>query len=175
MVEGVTRGSVSGLRLCPKCKVEKSVTEFWASRGGKDGLQSRCKLCKGADNYAWRCVKRNASTPIDRGRYKRLQEEEYAHVVKYRVDKTEYRRRWNLAKRYGITINDYASMLESQGGGCAICGVTEGRLVVDHCHKTQKNRGILCVRCNVSIGALGDDSQGLMVAVKYLERAEGEL
>jgi hypothetical protein len=88
-----------------------------------------------------------------------------------KVEATEYRRRWNLAKRYGITIDQFTEMLDSQGGRCAVCGAEGGRQVVDHDHETGMVRGILCVRCNVSIGGLGDSVEGLMLAVRYLEKA----
>lgn len=33
------------MKHCSKCKLEKSVEEFYKHNGYKDGLQSRCKLC----------------------------------------------------------------------------------------------------------------------------------
>jgi len=45
--------------------------------------------------------------------------------------------------------------LEAQGGHCAICPST-ARLVVDHNHKTNALRGILCHRCNVRLAAVED-------------------
>lgn len=62
----------------------------------------------------------------------------------------EYRRAWNLARRYRITIEDYERLLESQGGVCAICKTPPRsyRLAVDHCHDSGAVRGLLCVSCN---------------------------
>jgi recombination endonuclease VII len=42
---------------------------------------------------------------------------------------------------------------------------------LDHCHVSGTFRGWLCGRCNRSIGQLGDNIEGLMNAVRYLERA----
>jgi len=42
--------------------------------------------------------------------------------------------------------------------------------VLDHCHTTQEFRGWLCSDCNVAIGKLGDDTQGVLKALDYLER-----
>lgn len=64
-----------------------------------------------------------------------------------------------LYKKYGITEADYNRMLKEQKGGCWICGKTDGRLNVDHCHikghkkmtpgeKRIYTRGILCFLCN---------------------------
>ena len=54
------------------------------------------------------------------------------------------------AKQLGVTDEDYARMLDAQGGGCAICGnpPRSRRLHVDHDHRTGKVRGLLCFRCN---------------------------
>lgn len=57
--------------------------------------------------------------------------------------------------KYGITLTQYEAMLERQGGKCALCGEHGSsrvrRLAVDHCHKTDKVRGLLCVKCNTAL------------------------
>ena len=60
-------------------------------------------------------------------------------------------------KLYGITLEDYELMLKNQGGKCAICGSKAGGkkgqyFAVDHCHKSNAVRGLLCTKCNVSLG-----------------------
>lgn len=86
----------------------------------------------------------------------------------------EYTRKRNLA-RYGLTVDQYDALLEKQGGGCAIClkpmpeeGSGHLRLCVDHCHDTGEVRGLLCMRCNTALGALGDSLERLEIAVEYL-------
>lgn len=37
-------------KVCSKCKVEKSLSDFWKSKKEKDGLQVRCKGCR-SDSY----------------------------------------------------------------------------------------------------------------------------
>lgn len=79
-----------------------------------------------------------------------------------------------LKERYGITPEQYDVLLKQQGGGCAICGSKTPRrtgstfLVVDHCHTTNKVRGLLCYRCNVGIGNFEDDPRMLVRAIEYL-------
>lgn len=43
-------------------------------------------------------------------------------------------------------------------------------MLYDHCHSTGLFRGWLCRRCNVGIGFLGDDIQGILEAAAYLEK-----
>lgn len=59
---------------------------------------------------------------------------------------------------YGV--DDYDGLLAAQDGVCAICRKecdTGRRLAVDHCHKTGKVRGLLCVKCNAAVAYLRDD------------------
>lgn len=59
----------------------------------------------------------------------------------------------HLRRTYGISLDHYNLMLFSQNGLCKICkGRTELSLFVDHCHKTNKVRGLLCITCNTVIG-----------------------
>lgn len=57
---------------------------------------------------------------------------------------------------------------------CECCGRPPKKLALslDHCHRTGKFRGWLCTACNPAIGALGDNVEGLLRAVRYLRRAE---
>lgn len=50
---------------------------------------------------------------------------------------------------------------------CQICLVTKN-LVIDHCHKTNRVRGIICKKCNTSIGGLLDDWKLVKKAYEYL-------
>lgn len=50
---------------------------------------------------------------------------------------------------------------------CTICG-DEGDLVVDHDHKKNKIRGILCNRCNKGLGLFRDNPDFLEYARIYL-------
>lgn len=72
-----------------------------------------------------------------------------------------------LVRTYGITIQQYEIVLESQGGRCAIClrKPRRQRLAVDHNHKTGEIRGLLCSMCNHRV--LG----GAMERIEILRRA----
>ena len=65
----------------------------------------------------------------------------------------------------------FKQMYEHQGGKCALCEeqcLTERELAVDHCHKTGKIRGLICMRCNVALGAFEDNPLLLEKAIYYL-------
>jgi len=83
----------------------------------------------------------------------------------------EYRANQNLKHKFGMTLADYDSMLDQQGGICAICSSEEPkgkRFSVDHNHKTGEVRGLLCNPCNVAIGLLKDSPDVLESAKEYL-------
>lgn len=162
----------SGEKQCTGCGKVKPLDSYHSSIGTADGRQSRCKECKLAGNLAWRKANKNKVAESKRGYAIRNREAMRKYQKEYRAlrgaEAAEYRRRWNLATRYSLTIEDFTRLLESQGGCCAVCGRKGGRQVVDHDHDTGEVRGILCVRCNVAIGSLGDSVEGLMRAVRYL-------
>lgn len=56
-----------------------------------------------------------------------------------------------------------------EGKSCEICGITE-TLVVDHDHETGLIRGVLCRNHNNVLGRLGDNLEGVMRLVRYLEK-----
>lgn len=61
--------------------------------------------------------------------------------------------RGNLRRKFRLTLEQYNALLDRQGGKCMICSKTEWRaLAVDHCHKTDRLRGLLCSVCNKNLG-----------------------
>lgn len=73
-------------------------------------------------------------------------------------------------RRYGLTLEQYASMLADQGNLCAIGGSRcEGEeLYVDHDHETGRVRGLLCQGCNSVLGYAKDQVGVLKNAISYL-------
>jgi len=78
-----------------------------------------------------------------------------------------------LKKLYGITLEEYYKILEEQNHKCLICGSNEnsgwGKFHVDHNHKTNKIRGLLCSNCNTAIGLVKENPFVLLKMIKYLK------
>jgi Recombination endonuclease VII len=70
-----------------------------------------------------------------------------------------------LKTQFGISLEDYEKILESQNGVCAICGGGAGRknsrFAVDHDHETGRVRGLLCLYCNTRLGWLETYSKAI--------------
>ena len=91
---------------------------------------------------------------------------------RWRKSHPEHERSKSYKRRYGISIDEYNKMLLSQSGKCLICKEIEksknGYLYVDHCHKTLKVRGLLCLKCNTILGMAKDNPEILLKCVQYL-------
>lgn len=58
---------------------------------------------------------------------------------------------------------------------CDCCNksiITTKTIQLDHCHETGMFRGWLCKECNISMGNLGDNIEGMIRVIKYLNRTE---
>jgi hypothetical protein len=80
----------------------------------------------------------------------------------------------SFKKLYGLTIAERDQMLADQGGECAACGSRNPASKLgwhtDHCHKSEKVRGILCANCNTALGHAKDSVDRLRLLISYLER-----
>lgn len=143
------------MKKCGKCGLLKEEYEFNKSKRSTDGLSGYCKECNNA-YYA---------------EYKKKNPDKIKSLSKKWYNENRERVRHNSYVRdFKITLEDYNRQLEKQNHKCAICGDTDDKkeLAVDHCHKTNKVRGLLCWCCNSSIGRFEDDISILQSAIKYL-------
>jgi len=69
---------------------------------------------------------------------------------------------------YRSMISDQELVELIKTESCTICGSKE-KLVVDHCHKGNFVRGMLCNHCNRGLGHFRDDPILLEFAKKYLQ------
>lgn len=87
--------------------------------------------------------------------------------ARYRRLHPESAKNSRLQYAYGMTLKQWIFLFEQQSGRCAICR-REKKLHVDHCHKSQKIRGLLCGSCNRGLGLFGDSPEILLSAERYL-------
>jgi len=91
------------------------------------------------------------------------------YLIKNREKVLETQKRWNnknferrkniiLKNVYGITLDDYNKMFNTQEGKCAICQRHQNELTrslcVDHDHKTKQIRALLCITCNTDLASV---------------------
>ena len=91
--------------------------------------------------------------------------------AKRRLDHVGDHRDIDRARRYGMTLPDFYALLAR--GACDICKRSDRRLCVDHCHETNRVRGLLCEDCNSGLGRFDDDVRRLEKAEAYLQRPPG--
>lgn len=88
----------------------------------------------------------------------------------YRV--THTRSQWQARMNKSFTKEEVRALLAIEN--CASCGASRadvGALHLDHCHDTDKVRGMLCHGCNVGIGYFGNSPDKLRAAIIYLENS----
>lgn len=78
-----------------------------------------------------------------------------------------------MKKKFGLDRKGYYEILKSQNGCCKICGTSDPgrgktRFDIDHNHKTNKVRGLLCGECNRMLGVGRDNPELLMKGAVYL-------
>lgn len=80
----------------------------------------------------------------------------------------------NLREKYGINTRQRNRMLRAQGYRCAGCRKKkQGPWNTDHCHRTERVRGILCRPCNLALGFARDVPSTLRRLADYLEKDHG--
>jgi hypothetical protein len=136
------------LKFCKSCRIEKPLSEYHHSIKnkvyGKSYPDTFCKSCKITKTKTW------------------------ANANKEKM--IRYNTKSKLKNRYGIEINQYDSMLIAQNNLCAICNQSQTRrnLAVDHCHQTNRVRGLLCDKCNLALGMINDDLNIVESIKRYL-------
>ena len=135
------------MKTCTKCGKTKDYLEFAKDLTLKDKHKSICKKCDNSRKKEY---------------YAQNKEQ-----CKERVRKSQFK------SIYGLTLEEYDRKYEHQNGCCYICGKHEqqagSRLAVDHCHKTNKVRKLLCRNCNLLLGHAKDNIDILQKAILYLK------
>jgi hypothetical protein len=175
----------SGIKVCGKCKKEKSIiNDFYFTPKGRP--VHSCKSCNTDTSKKYLADNPERRTLYVKTRYAKIKHISLQQNRLYRASNPERTRDGVLRSHYGITLAQYNEMFEKQKGLCAICEQPETRthkgkicnLSVDHDHKCCSGNkscgncvvGLLCSRCNTSIGLLNDSPEIIRKALCYVER-----
>lgn len=94
------------------------------------------------------------------------------HQGRHRTCK-ECKSHLNRLTRFGLTPADYYKLLNHQNYRCAICELElefeKNSAVIDHCHKTDEIRGVLCRACNTAIALFQEDHRLFKKAMGYID------
>ena len=144
------------MKKCCTCKIEQKKSEFVKDKNRKDGLSPDCKTCRGKIKKQWL---------LDNPNYHKYYWKEYIKTGHGQ----DVRTNGKLKRLYNISLEDYDQMFEAQNGKCKICGTEENnnrRFSVDHNHETGKVRGLLCYRCNTSLGWFENNKDSVSIYLK---------
>lgn len=172
-------------KRCARCREEKPRAAFAANRSLRDGLQSYCRDCaaeyhqqrqqaKGKNvrprvptppghKYCRRCCEIKPHSEWSRNRSASDGLNTACKACRAAEDRAGH-----LKRQYGITEAQRDEMIASQMGVCCIC-LAAPAVHVDHCHETDKVRGVLCFSCNAALGQFKDQPDAIRRAADYLE------
>jgi hypothetical protein len=156
--------SLDEWQVCNTCKESTSLSDYSTDRSQKNGKARRCRACTAVATQAFR----------DRNR-DRVRQEANARALEWR--KTDAYHDQRIRRMYGITLEQYRAEVRSTGGKCPICRMVDlpatrpaKHAHIDHCHRTGKFRGVICAKCNWSLGNNNDSAARLVSAARYLTK-----
>jgi hypothetical protein len=168
--------SLHEMKTCCRCRTISTDENSDRVKSGKrvGEFKGYCRSCglahkkecyrRNPEHYRARqrqAVARNPEKYRLAQRLRRLKDPEKHRQNQYRL---------TLQRNYGLSWEDYDRMLQRQAGRCAICRKPFSEHPhVDHDHATGTVRGLLCRKCNVSVGGFDDSPERLRAAASYLE------
>ena len=148
------------MKTCTACGT--SDTLFYKRSASPDGLDPICKTCRKEYQATYYAKPEKREQRLS---YWRKRNEELRAAGQY-----DTVQRWAQIKtRYGLTKEQYDTLLARQNNACAICKVPFiDTPCVDHDHVTNITRGLLCDPCNQLLGKAKDSITVLQNAINYL-------
>jgi hypothetical protein len=159
-----------GRKLCRKCSSFKQLDEFGRDKNKADKLRTYCKECNSNEYKKWYYKDSEKSKQVSKEWRDRNPDKRKAMWEKYFITDKKLK----MFKTYGLTFGEYEKMLQDQEFKCKTClihfsTIPAKQVHIDHCHKSGKVRGILCHRCNISLGTIKENIQTLKNMIIYLE------
>jgi hypothetical protein len=157
---------IADSKVCSNCKLEFPISKFSQVHENGNRLNT-CNVCRGLKNK-----QRLAALSPEELEKRRVVQRACTKSYRRKMGPS-LQRKQDLMFKYGITPEAFEGLKISQCGKCAICGTADPRgkhgvFCVDHCHETGRVRGLLCQRCNVALGALGDNEASLQKVLHYV-------
>lgn len=99
--------------------------------------------------------------------------------LRYQKSDKSYQRERVMKRNYnGFSSEQYNALLKAQDNACAICKRPETyihhnkiqSLSIDHCHKTNKVRALLCSKCNAALGLMEENPEAIQALLDYAKR-----
>jgi hypothetical protein len=140
-IKNKRRGTIQ-IKKCEYCNQEFEVYTIRVNSGGG-------KFCSRD------CYQKNREITLE------------AKLEKHRLNQKKH--------KYNLEKEDYYSLIDNQDNKCGICKTIFKNTnrydtpCVDHCHTTNKVRGLLCQSCNKGLGHFSDNIDILISAVEYLK------
>ena len=181
-----------GKYTCQHCNQIMSLKQFNKHALGRLGLDSTCRNCKihlkekrfkesGSLRTCRKCgVKANTVDELSlfvkskNGKFGRFNFCKSCHSTS-ESNKLHNNALIRRVGKFGITVDTYHSMIESQNNCCAICNKHKDDFTgrgnsfhIDHCHESGKVRGLLCSNCNTGLGQFKDNINSMKSAIQYL-------
>lgn len=149
----------STTKTCRKCGEQKTLENFYKNNRYRLGVICICKPCH--------VIRTNTWAKNNRALYNKTQRA-------WRKARPTLTDSYQFKSRYGLTLDQFDSMLISQHFQCKICKLNmsyakKRRFCIDHDHKTGKIRGLLCDPCNSSIGQMKYNVDRLNSAIEYIK------
>jgi hypothetical protein len=146
-------------QTCYSCKRTLPLEEFNRKSRAKSGRRGECRECQRADR-----IRYMAEVDLD--------------------DLAARRRESKYKSRFKKSLREVEAIFSAAGNACEACGSLgdeASRLVLDHDHKCCPGeytcgeciRGVLCRRCNVALGSIGDSIDALRGLLTYMEVRSG--
>ena len=184
-------------KICTKCNKEKPLTGFYKQRNKckeccckqkkKYNKKNKEKIAKTDKKY----YEKNKDIISEKNKIYREKNKENIKVKrkkweeknqikiknkrkKHYLENKDKAREQHLKYTYGITLKIYNEKLKEQKKRCDICGKhikkEKINLAVDHDHTTGQIRGLLCWKCNTSLGIYENGLIDLNKFEKYLDK-----
>ena len=138
--------ATDALRTCKDCNLtantEEELNLFVKCSRHTHGRRNLCYKCENKRDDVWR-ANNSESILLKRQKY-------YAEKV------------------YSISLEQYKKRMATSNK-CEVCG-SKDKLCYDHDHQNMQFRGVLCNKCNRSIGILGDTVESIQKVLFYLTK-----